>query len=266
MSDITPPWIKNWNLFSTKAAKITTVFAQGLSIGAELLIPYGLSHMLFTYLDFSPEVTMGVSITTAVICGIALPFKLIKEHGLILKTHEQIFRLFKPQVTSGYFGERIAPVIGYCGTFVYFTLPVTDFIRKSLFEPMGITNLGGQIFLIAPLMAGIGLAAPAQFLERAYTTLANWVATGGQVTIPTPFCDSNCSFKLFRIFCCSDDNNERADALEIIGRLQEMEDNTFKLTSQFKRILAIQLGIAPSAKEDSSLLVTASNSEHSGEF
>ena len=104
-------------------------------------------------------------------------------------------------------------------------------------------------------MAGIGFAAPSQFLDRAYTTLANWVATGGQVTIPAPCCDSNFSFKLFRLFCCSDDNDDRAYALEIVRRLQEMGDNTTKLNPQFTKILAANLGITVPESEDSRLLL-----------
>jgi len=256
ISHTVPPWIKGWNFWSTKISKYSSRVTQFLSIPAELLVSYALPYSLCTYLGVPDGVSISVGAIAAVAYGVALPFISIKENGLIWKEHEQILRLFKPQETCGYFGERIAPVIARCGTLLYFTFPVTDFIRNNLLDKaIGITNVPTQVLILIPFMAGIGLAAPAQFLDRTYTTLANWVATGGQVTIPTPFCDSNCSFKLFRLFCCSDSNDDRAHALEIVRRLQEMEDNTFRLNSRLTKVLAGQLGIRVPESENSRLLL-----------
>lgn len=265
ISGKTSAWVKDWNFRSTKVAKYSSRIAQVLSIPAEALIAYALPHSLLTYLEASPEVALGVSATISIAYTLYYPLIAGKENGLIWREHEQMFRLYKPQVTCGYFGERIAPVIARLGTLLYFTFPVTDFIRNELFDKsIGLTNVPAQALILAPFMAGIGLAAPAQFLDRAYTTLANWVTTGGRVTLPKLCCDCDCSFKLFRLFCCSDDKDERALALEILGRVQEMEDNTFRLNDHFTEILRKSLKISPalSSDEETHLLSNESGLEN----
>jgi hypothetical protein len=140
-------------------------------------------------------------------------------------------------------------------TLTYVTFPVTDFIRHSLFEKaIGITNTPAQILILIPFfMAGAGFAAPAQFLDRAYTTLANWVATGGRVTLPAFGYDRNYSFKLF-CPCYGSDKNDREIAIEILERLNEIENKIAQLSSSSLIDLATDLGINILSGDDSPLL------------
>lgn len=253
LSRTIPSWIKGWNSWSTTISKYLSRGVQVLSIPAEELIAYALSYSLLSYLNAPSGISIGASVVVAAAYGISLPFKSIKENGLIWREYEQWLRLFKPQVTCGYFGERIAPVTARALTLLYITFPVTDFIRRSLFEQaIGITNVPAQIVILAPFMAGAGFAAPAQFLDSAYTTFANWVATGGRVTLPAFGSDSNYSFKLFCLCCSCDDN--RQFAIDIVERLNEIEGNTVKLSTQFRKILATDLGINIASGDDSPLL------------
>ncbi|MGV8948773.1 MAG: hypothetical protein ACOH2E_05340 [Candidatus Paracaedibacter sp.] len=263
LSQTIPSWIKSWNSWSTTISKHFSRGVQVLSIPAEELIAYALPYSLLSYLNVPSGISIGASVVVAAAYSIALPFISIKENGLIWKEYEQILRLFKPQVTCGYFGERIAPIVARISTLVYFTFPLTDFIRHSLFEQaIGITNVPAQILILTPLMAGIGFAAPAQFLDSAYTTLANWVATGGRVTLPACGYDSNYSFKLFCLCCCSN-NNDRAHAIKIVERLNEIEDNTAKLNPELIRILANNLNFKIIQEEGSSLLNNSNPSSSS---
>lgn len=253
ISKTVPQWIKTWDYGSTKIAKYASRVVQVASTPVQSLIAYALPYTLLNYAGLSPGASIGISVvTSAAYTLVFLPLQAIKENGLLWKEYEQIFRLFKPQTTCGYFGERIAPVIARCGALVYFTFPVTDYIRNNLLDKaVGISNVPAQIIILAPLVGGIGFAIPAQFLDRTYTILSNWVAKGGPVHIPTPCCNSDCSFKLFG---CFDRNGERAQALELVERLQEMEDNTFKLSKAFTNTLGAQLNIIPTSLESSSLL------------
>lgn len=253
LSRTIPSWIKGWNAWSTRISKYLSRGVQVLSIPAEELIAYALSYSLLSYLNVPSGISIGASVVVAAAYSVSLPFKSMKESGLIWKEYEQALRLFKPQVTCGYFGERIAPITARALTLVYVTFPVTDFIRHSLFEQaIGITSVPAQIIILAPFMAGAGFAAPAQFLESAYTTFANWVATGGRITLPAFGCDSNYSFKLLCCCCSCDDNRQLA--IEIVERLNEIESNTVKLSTRFRKILATDLGINIASADDSPLL------------
>ncbi len=272
---IIPPWKREWHTWSTRIAKYSSRIAQIGSIPAQELIAFALPYSLFTYLAAPVGVTLGMSIAATVGYSLFLPGITIRENALIWKEHEQLLRLYKPQTTCGYFGERLAPFAARAGTLLYFTFPMTDFIRNSLFhDVIGITNVPAQICLLVPFMAGIGLAGPSQFLDYTYTTLANWVATGGRVTLPC--CDY--SFKLSRLahplyhylcccWCCADEKGregalealetlqgDRQHAFELVERLQEMENHTFYLNPELTKYLTDQLAITPPSLEDSHLL------------
>ena len=227
----TPPNdLHSWNKEAARISRWGGLFMQTASLPMKGIISYGLLEELFTLCPLSSDMAMGMALGATALASPFLVASSFKEAQLTYKECEQLLWFYKPQSSCNFFGERIAPWTARAASFVYFTLPLWDYLRDEILESssLGITNSAVQMGLLLPFTAATVWPASAQVLDRYFTRLSNWVATGGHVG----------SYKLLRCFNTMD---ERRDALKTLHRVQEFKDKVIALNSEYTTILYEEL-------------------------
>lgn len=225
-----PNDLHSWNKEAARISGGVSLFMQMASLPMKGIISYGLLEELFTLCTLSSDMTMGMAMGATALASPFLVASSLKEAQLTYKECKQLLWFYKPQSSCNFFGERIAPWTARAASFVYFTLPLWDYLRDEILESssLGITNPAVQMGLLLPFTAATVWPASAQVLDRYFTRLSNWVATGGHVG----------SYKLLR---CFDTMDERRDALKTLHRIQEFNDKVIALNPAYTSILYDEL-------------------------
>ncbi len=220
----------SWNKEASQISRGVSLFMQTASLPMKGVVSYVLLDKLFDLCTLSSDMSMGMAMGATALASPFLVASSFKEAQLTYKECEQLLWLYKPQSSCNFLGERIAPWTARAASFVYFTLPLWDYLGDEILESssLGITNPAVQMGLLLPFTAATVWPASAQVLDRYFTRFSNWIATGGYVG----------SHKLLRYF---DTKNERDNALKTLDRVQEFKEKVIALNSEYTTILCEEL-------------------------
>lgn len=235
-----PPYIKTWRGWNHNLSKWASVITGAASLPMKYILSYYLPYKALTFLDAPSTVAMGVSISVAILVAPPLTLAASKGLSIIKGEYKQLLDWFhKPRMTSGYWGERFAPLFARGTTFIL-VVAISDYINTEvLTNTLHIANPGLRIALIAPFAAGPLWSALSRFFDTQYTVISNWFAKGAKINFA-------CCKKSFRL-CYCECVESRANALKILTRVLEIKDRVIDLNGEYAAYILSQL---PQLKQD----------------
>lgn len=217
---------------------VSTALTLG-SVPMSCILGGALPYLGLTSLGVPHPTARDVSIGIGAVVAPIVTLGTCKMGEVIRKEYDQFLDWFyKPRNTTGYYGERLAPVAMRAVTVSYVVLETVNYLNQDiLIGILGIDNATGRVVLIIPFVAGPIYSVVAQFFETQGERIANWFATGAEINL-------SCCNKKYRIFRFLDSDGTRKKGLEMLKKIRSYGEKIENMGWDHFKVFAKQAGLA----------------------